>query len=142
MQTSAPHSYAHLKEQLNAWKGRVASQPNDRPPDQEFDRLAQEVLLPELKKLAVIITEADLDCEILAGNDEDVTIGVHIESLHTTLRLSPAENPTFIRAAIARGDRPNDQLEWFIPCHVLRTGGLERELQAAIVRTLRPVRSL
>lgn len=142
METTAPHSYAHLKEQLNAWKGRVASQTNDRPPDQEFDRLAQEVLLPELKKLAVILTEADLDCEILAGDDEDVTVGVHIEALHTTLRLSPAESPTFIRAAIARGRRPTAQLEWFIPYHVLRTGGLERELQAAIVRTLKPVRSL
>lgn len=142
MQTSAPHSYAHLKEQLHAWKGRVASQSNDRTPHQEFDRLTQEVLLPELKKLTVIIRETDLDCEILTGDDEDVSVGIHIEALHTTLRLSPAETPTLIRATIAQSGRPNNQLEWFIPCHMLRTGGLERELQAAIVRTLTPVRSL
>lgn len=137
MQTSTPHSYARLKEQLAVWK----AQPGNRTRQQEFLLLAKDVLRPELTRLAAVMNEADVECEVLDHDDEDLTVGIHIHALQATLGLSPSDHPACICAVIVRGSRPSDRLEWFIPYHLIRTGGLERELQAALLQLIKPLRA-
>lgn len=142
MQTSTPHSYARLKEQLAVWKANTAPQPDDRTRQEAFLLLAKDVLRPELARLAAVMNEADVECEVLDRDDEDLTVGIHLPALQATLGLSPTDHPACIRAVIVRGSRPSDRLEWFIPYHLLiRTGGLERELQAALLQLIKPLRA-
>lgn len=141
MQTSTPHSYAHLKEQLAVWKAHAAPQPGNRTRQDEFLLLAKYVLQPELARLAAVMNEADAECAVLDHDDEDLTVGIHLPALQATLGLSPSDHPACIRAVIVRGSRPSDRLEWFIPYHLIRTGGLERELQAALLQLIKPLRA-
>ena len=85
MQTSTPHSYAHLKEQLAVWKAHAAPQPDNPTRQQEFLLLAKDVLRPELTRLAAVMNEADVECEVLDHDDQDLTVGIHIHALQATL---------------------------------------------------------
>lgn len=141
MKTSTQDSYALLKERLESWKADSASHSDARPVEQAFLLAARETLVPELTKLAMVITDAGVECEVFEEHDA-VAVGIRIPALRAVLCLSAAANPTFIRAVLSNGCRHGDQLEWFIPYHLVRKGLLERELQAAVVRTLKPVRPL
>ena len=139
MQTLPSLSYVHLKEQLETWKKQ---QPSDTSRShQQFRHLAENTLLPELKKLAAILREAGMDCEIFQDDTDAPGIGIRIEALQAMIGLSPGEQASCIRAVMAQDGRPNKQMEWFIPYHLLRTGGLERELQAALLQLLKPPRA-
>lgn len=136
MQHKPARSYAHLKDRLATWSNR---QDPNYPSDslrQHFLLVAQEQLLPELRKLAHILIDNGMECEVFAGDETDDTVGIRMDTVGAVLRLSPADRPTCIRAIIAGGRRPNHDLEWFIPYGHIANGGLERELQAVMIRLL------
>ncbi len=137
MQTIKQDSYAHLKEQLESWKEIQPTRPVNTLPDQRFLITARETLLPELEKLASILEDAGLECGVFRGDDDDPAVGIYVDTFHAVLRLLPADNPACVRAVIAGGSRPNDDLEWFIPYHHIHNGGLDRELQAVMLRLLK-----
>ncbi|HQR13057.1 MAG TPA: hypothetical protein PLZ37_00775 [Nitrospira sp.] len=137
MKTATQDSYAQLKEHLASWKGNSNAPQADKSAREYFALVAQETLLPELQKLAHILEKGGLECEVFAGDEDTVEVGIRVETLHAVLRLLPADRPTCIRAIIAGGQRPNDDLEWFIPYHQIHNGGLERELQSVMLQLLK-----
>ena len=137
MKTATQDSYAQLKEHLASWKGNSNAPQEDKSAREYFALVAQETLLPELQKLAHILEKGGLECEVFAGDEDTVEVGIRVETLHAVLRLLPADRPTCIRAIIAGGQRPNDDLEWFIPYHQIHNGGLERELQSVMLQLLK-----
>lgn len=137
MNTPTQDSYARLKDYLATWPGRSGSQQPDDAAYARFRLIAQTALLPELRKLAAILQAHGLDCEVFAGDEDTIEVGIRVESCQAVLRLSPAHHPVSIRALVAGGRRPNDYLEWLIPYHLIANGGLERELQAVILRLLK-----
>lgn len=138
MKTAPQNSYAHLKERLETWKNTSSGDRDNASVHAHFQLVAQETLIPELGTLAQILEERGLECEVFAGDEGAVEVGIRVETFHAVLRLLPADRPTCIRAIIAGGQRPNDDLEWFIPYHHIQNGGLERELQAVMLRLLKP----
>jgi hypothetical protein len=141
MKTVTQNSYAHLKERLETWKNTSSGDRENAAAHANFQLVAQETLIPELRTLAQILEERGLECEVFAGDEDTVEVGIRVERLHAVLRLLPADRPTCIRAIIAGGQRPNDDLEWFIPYHQIANGGLERELQAVMIRLLTSYRA-
>jgi len=137
MQSHTHDSYARLKEQLEGRKYLQHSNSIAASAHQTFTLTAQEVLLPELQRLASVLREGALECEVFSGDEDYPAVGILVNTFHAVLRLSPADNPTWIRAVIAGGSRPNDDLEWFIPYHQVRHGELSRELQAVMLHLLR-----
>lgn len=137
MKTATQDSYTHLKEHLATWKGMSVAPRPDNSAQENFVQVAREILLPELRKLACILEEGGLECEVFSGDDDTVEVGVRVDTIHAALRLLPAEYPTCVRAVITGGSRPNDDLEWFIPYHHIQNGGLGRELQAVMLRLLK-----
>ncbi len=135
MQIPTPQPYARLRQRLEDWNAARPVQPPDAAPLREFLLTVHERLLPELKTLARLLEEAGLHCDVFHGEGENPTVGIRMESVHAILRLSPA-SPIYLRAVVASGHRPNDEIEWFIPFHLIRKGGLERELQAAMLNLL------
>lgn len=136
MKTATQNSYAHLKDRLATWKNTPSADRADDSSQEHFLLIAQETLLPELRKLANILKEGGVNCEIFTGDDDHVGVGIRVDPFHAVLRLLPSDRPTCIRAVIAGGRRPNDDLEWFIPYHQVQRGGLEQELQAVMLRLL------
>jgi hypothetical protein len=136
MTSATQNSYTRLQEHLATWKDRQGIYRPDTSLRQQFQLVAQETLLPELRKLAHILEEGGVKCEVFTSDMEDMDIGIRVDTLSAVLRLSPADRPTCIRAVIAGGRRPNDDLEWLIPYHQVANGGLERELQAVMLRLL------
>lgn len=137
MQTPTRDSYARLKEQLEGGKYLQHSNSLAASAHRTFLLAAQEVLLPELQQLASVLQEGALECEVFSSDEDYPAVGIRVDTFHAVLRLSPADNPACIRAVIAGGSRPNDDLEWFIPYHQVRNGGLSRELQAVMLHLLR-----
>ena len=132
----APHTdYAHLKAHLEAWPHR---QQTPKSASQEaFSRLIEDRLLPELQRLAGVLRDAGMDCTVFREETETTGVGLRIEDLQATIGLLRGEQDTYIRACVARDQRPNGQIEWFIPYTRIYQGLLERELQAAVVRLLK-----
>ncbi len=136
MQTTKQDAYARLKDHLATWHRTSNTNQADDATRQYFAVVAQKTLLPELRKLAQILEEGGLQCEVLSDEEDTIGVGLRVDTLSAVLRLSPAHQPSCVQALIAGGGRPNDDLEWLIPYHQIHNGGLERELQAAIVRLL------
>ncbi len=136
MQKTTQDSYIRLKQQLQRWKGKSDIHPADDLLSRQFLTAACETVLPELEKLARILEEGGLQCEVLRGDEDNLAVGIRIDTLYAILTLSPSDNPACIRAVIAGDSWTDDGLEWFIPYHQIRTGGLGRQLQAAIMRIL------
>jgi|CXWL01.1.fsa_nt_gi hypothetical protein len=136
MKTATQNSYTHLKECLETWKNTSSEDRDNTAAHAHFQLVAQEMLIPELRTLAQILEERGLECEVFAGDENTVEVGIRVETFHAVLRLLPADRPTCIRAIIAGGQRPNNDLEWFIPYHQIANGGLERELQSVMIRLL------
>lgn len=131
-----PHTgYAHLKAHLEAWHHRP--QPHEAARQEDFLRLTEERLLPELQKLAAVLHDAGMACTVFRAETDTGGVGLRIENLQATIGLSPGEQDAYIRAVVLRDTRPNGQIEWFIPYACIHKGLLERELQAAIVRLLK-----
>ena len=141
MNTVTQNSYALLRKHLATWKSTSDTDQANNSAQEHFLLVAQEMLIPELRTLAQILEERGLDCEVFAGDENTVEVGIRVETFHAVLRLLPADRPTCIRAIIAGGQRPNNDLEWFIPYHQIANGGLERELQAVMIRLLTSYRA-
>lgn len=137
MQTIKQDSYAHLREQLESWKKIQETRPVHTLSDQDFLTTARVTLLPELEKLARILEDAGVECGVFSCEEDDPAVGIYVDTFHAALRFSPADNPACVRAVIAGGSRPNDDLEWFIPYRHIHNGGLDRELQAVMLRLLK-----
>ena len=131
-----PAPPAQLQHRLEEWKTAGHVTPPGEPPHHEFLLVVQEPLLPELKKLALILEEAGLHGDVLRGDEDDPAVGLCVDAFQAVLRLSPAANPTCHRAIMAQGSRTNNALEWCIPYRIIARGGLEREFQTAMVRLL------
>lgn len=133
-----PHdSYTYLQEQLNVWKTEPHVPSVSTTIIRDFLTTAQETLLPELRRLSAVLEDGGLDCEVFPADESNLAVGIRVNTLHAVLRLSPADNPACIRATIAGGNRPGDDLEWFIPYRQIQRGRLGHELQAAMLRLLR-----
>jgi hypothetical protein len=133
-----PHdSYTYLQEQLNVWKTEPHVPSVNTTIIRNFLTTAQETLLPELRRLSAILEGGGLNCEVFPADESDLSVGIRVNTFHAVLRLSPADNPACVRAVIAGGSRPRDDLEWFIPYHQIQRGRLGRELQAAMLKLLR-----
>lgn len=131
-----PHTgYAHLKAHLEAWHHHAPS--HGTASQEDFLRLTEEHLLPELQKLAAVLQDAGMDCSVFRAEAATDGIGLRVERLQATIGLSPGEQDAYIRAVVSRDARPNGQIEWFIPYARIHKGLLERELQAAVVRLLK-----
>lgn len=137
MKTATQDSYVQLKEHLASWKGISDAPQADKSAREYFSLVAQDTLLPELQKLAHILEKGGLECEVFTADEDTVEVGIRVNTFRAVLRLSPADNPVCIRAMIAGGSRPGDDLEWFIPYHQIQRGRLGHELQAAMLRLLR-----
>lgn len=135
MQTSTRSSYAHLQEHLDAWKNRP--RPLTSRSHERFLHTVEEILLPELKRLEAVLVEAGLECTVFRDETDSPVVGIRIDELEATLRLSPGERDASIRAVMSRDGRPNGQIEWLIPYSFIQKGLLEREIQAAMIKTLR-----
>ena len=137
MHTPTHDSYTRLKEQLE--EGRYLQHLNSiaASAHQTFLLVAQEVLLPELQKLAGVLQGGALEGDVFSSDEDYPAVGIRVDSFHAILRLSPADTPACLRTVIAGGSRPNDDLEWFIPYHQIRNGGLGRKLQAVVLHLLK-----
>ncbi len=137
MKTTIQDSYSRLQAHLEAWKDRQETDQTNPSLPEQFRLIAQETLLPELRKLAHVLEEGGIECDVFNGEEDNPDVGIHVATFSAVLRLSPADRPTYIRAVIAGGRWPNDDLEWFIPYHQIRNGGLGRELQAVMLHLLK-----
>lgn len=137
MKTTTQDSYSRLQAHLEAWKDRQETDQINPSLPEQFRLVAQETLLPELRKLARVLEEGGIECDVFNGDEDNLDVGIRLATFSAVLRLSPADRPTYIRAVIAGGRWPNDDLEWFIPYHQIRNGGLGRELQAVMLHLLK-----
>lgn len=137
MQPQEQEQYSRLREQLEEWKTTIGLYSATNPAQQRFQLLAQKTLIPALRKLARVLEDGDLACEVFCEDDEDGAVGLRIETIEVTLRLSPSDHPNCIKALAAQGRR-EDTTEWLIPYRLVQTSALERELQAAVLRMLKP----
>jgi len=135
MQIPTPQPYARLRQRLEDWNAARPVQPPDAAPLREFLLTVHERLLPELNTLASLLEEAGLRCEVWQGEGDDPTVGIRVENIQAILRLAPASS-SYLQAAVTSSHPTNETIEWFIPFRLIRNGGLERDLQAAILHLL------
>lgn len=130
----SPHTgYPQLKSYLQAW--RQFPQPDETLAQEHFARLIEDHLFPELQQLQAVLHNAGIDCTVVR-DESDMGMGLRIDDLRATIGLSPGDHNGSIRAVVSRDERPNGQIEWFIPYERIQRGLLERELQAAVMRLL------